>query len=93
MRKYEQINAIQKEFFFFFYKLKYIVKYSLDGINWKLADQGRLFTGNSDKEKDKVVKNSFNTPFSARCVQIYPTKWKGHIFSIWARYSLRVYYN
>eukprot|EP00026_Physarum_polycephalum_P012869 Phypoly_transcript_13211.p1 GENE.Phypoly_transcript_13211~~Phypoly_transcript_13211.p1 ORF type:complete len:162 (+),score=13.50 Phypoly_transcript_13211:445-930(+) len=56
---------------------EYIVKYSLNGIDWFVAEDGKVFTGNSDQRT--VVKNDFITPVTARTIQVCPLKWHGRI--------------
>ena len=56
---------------------KYTVKYTLDGENWYLADDGKVFNGNSD-ETTKVT-NEFCEPIYARTIRICPQEWNEHI--------------
>ena len=56
---------------------EFIVKYSVDGINWFCADNARVFIGNTDRNTH--VTNTFDTPFIARCVKICPTVWHANI--------------
>jgi hypothetical protein len=53
------------------------VAYSLNGVDWKLVDNGRLFSGNVDY--NTKVRNDFEKPVLARTIRIIPTKWVGWI--------------
>ena len=60
------------------------VQYSVDGINWEYADNGKEYDGNTDM--DSIVLTTFDTPFKARTVRIHPTKWNMHISLRWELY-------
>ena len=55
----------------------FMVLYSNDGVNWDAVDNGKVFQGNSDR--DTQVTNWFDTPVTARTLQIKPTSWSGWI--------------
>jgi hypothetical protein len=52
---------------------EYQVAYSLDGVEWEMVDEGRLFPGNNDR--NTKVRNNFYKPILARTIRIIPTKW------------------
>ena len=54
----------------------YIIKYSLDGINWHLVDDAKEFEANKD-HNSKII--NYFAPIRARTVKICPTKWKNYI--------------
>jgi len=54
----------------------FYIAYSLEGTDWKLAQEAKKFTGNNDC--DTIVYHTF-PPFMARCIQIRPITWNGHI--------------
>ena len=56
---------------------QFTVQYSVDGINWQAADDGRIFQANTDQ--NSIVTNTFEKPFIASVVRICPTAWNSHI--------------
>lgn len=56
---------------------QYRVSYSLNGVDWTFVDNGKLFSGNSDR--DTRVRNDFQRPVLARTIRIHPVSWNGHI--------------
>ncbi len=47
--------------------------YTMDGINWEYADNGKEYKANYDL--NTVVRNQISNPFMARAVRIKPTQW------------------
>jgi hypothetical protein len=54
---------------------QYQVSYSVDGQTWTYVDNGRIFTGNSDR--NTKVRNNFYTAVLARTIRINPVSWYG----------------
>jgi len=55
----------------------YLVKYSTDGREWRIADEGRVFEANQDS--NTIIRHEFEHPFQAKCVRIQPLAWYAHI--------------
>jgi hypothetical protein len=53
------------------------VSYTLNGIDWKFVDGGKVFLGNADR--NTKVRNDFEKPVLARTIRIIPTSWVGWI--------------
>ena len=51
----------------------YLVSYSLDGITWNVADNGRIFIGNNNHTSK--VTNDIKQRFLASAVRILPLTW------------------
>eukprot|EP00026_Physarum_polycephalum_P018841 Phypoly_transcript_20589.p1 GENE.Phypoly_transcript_20589~~Phypoly_transcript_20589.p1 ORF type:complete len:160 (+),score=18.89 Phypoly_transcript_20589:29-481(+) len=64
---------------------EYIVKYSLNGVDWFVVDDGAVFEGNSDQ--NTIVRRDFSAPVKARTIKVCPLKWHNHI-----SLRLEVYY-
>ena len=56
---------------------KFKVSYSINGSNYTLVDNGKIFTGNNDRNTINDV--LFNSKVKARYVRIHPQKWYRHI--------------
>ena len=46
------------------------VAYSLDGHQWQLAENSRIFEGSYDRQSKRRI--TFNSPIFARALRIYP---------------------
>src|SRR5437868_4854159 len=56
---------------------EFMVSYTIDGVTWDDADNGKSYPGNYNRG-DKVY-TYFNSPPTARALRIRPTKWVGEI--------------
>lgn len=56
---------------------KYQVGYTLNGEDWMLVDDGRVFEGNFDQNTRR--RNDFYSPVIARAIRILPREWNSHI--------------
>ena len=72
------------------YITRFYIQYSTNGLDWTLADNGRIFFGNTDNVTP--VTNEFITPFKARMVRLLPIEWLGHIslrYELYAEYCIQ----
>jgi hypothetical protein len=56
---------------------EFFVKYSDDATNWKIAEDGKIFKANIDR--NTIVTHTFVSPFTSKLIRIVPIAWKGHI--------------
>ena len=56
---------------------KFKVSYSINGSNYTLVDNGKIFTGSNDRNTINNV--LFNSNVKARYVRIHPQTWYRHI--------------
>ena len=55
----------------------FTVSYSVDGVNWEYADNGKVFSANANKNGRVITK--FDSQFYARTVRINPIAWHSHV--------------
>jgi len=55
----------------------YFISYTDNGLDWIMAEDGKVFTGNNDKAT--VVSYDFAKPFVAKSVRIHIATWQIHI--------------
>jgi len=60
------------------YVTEFTVTYTNDGVDWFLADNGKVYSGNT-ADFEKIVTNYFDTPFKALALRINPCAWINHI--------------
>ena len=51
----------------------YYVTYTNNGVDWKMADNGKVFYGNSDR--NTIISHEFKEPFEARAIRVHPVSW------------------
>ncbi|KAF2073374.1 hypothetical protein CYY_005319 [Polysphondylium violaceum] len=61
----------------------YIIRYSLDNINWFEYNNSQVFNANTDR--NSIVTHTFNPPIKARSIAVHPQSY--HISLRWEVYS------